>query len=894
MSTVGVQQTAYKVFEPTFHSRRPIIVDEGIESPETVSLRYEEEAAIANGEDLRGQSLSDFLPMAAYKTQPAQLHGFADAAYTPYSQQQYHSQQTDDSAAHLDGLGFSTDDGTGQFLDAAGSQPPSPVNILSCGPTAGIAGTRVELKVMSQYDLMAMSSPAPYVWLSFGSQKCHTHVVKEAVSQDGLTYAVSAEAPQFMVTNCASPSSVPLTVVIENTNGEEMARVPVARSFTYHDAPEATEASASAPALDGVAAGDAAVSVSVSAEPEGITRKSPTQSPGHVEGHEGQLGSPPQLTMQTSATGSPSQAHSQLSSIESTTNSYSYPSSAVDAATAAATAAAAAAQHVQQADNTFSAAVSDTAYTQDNGTMLGTYRSASFSDGLPRAAAPPPLRTSLNTPTWTATSYGGLGHYQGQYQHHHQHHRQHHHAYNNTRDRYNTGRSHSVAHIYGSTPITRAPLSAPLPAPSNGNAPQLIRTSTIQTGPAASVGGGGGGMGANGGYGNGQWGGFPTKASLSIMGNLDAMAHDWTSEEWNNRRRIVLFRKKQNGSQLEMTFRAVPINERPPNSICISCIYWAEKQECFVTSVDTINLLEQLVAAPSRFSVEEKNRIRRNLEGFKPFTVSKAKAESEEFFKLIMAFGAPKPRTIEKDVKVFPWKILGPALKKIISKYSASPSSILPPASSVGAAQSHHSHLLTPMTMSPSYSVLPPTPGPLPTTTDGTSTVGYVAMTSGGANPADTLASPRSLSGASWVSYTGNTSSGRALSPGSTATKPQSPSSASLRLGTLLTGYDTRGSVGVSTPSTHSYGHPQQQHQAHSFNSPLSVATTAAAAAASLPPATTTAAAGGHGGNRWDGYGVTTSAAPSYSNNHHHNHHQQHAYHGHLYSTGYGDNVQRA
>jgi len=109
------------------------------------------------------------------------------------------------------------------------------------------------------------------------------------------------------------------------------------------------------------------------------------------------------------------------------------------------------------------------------------------------------------------------------------------------------------------------------------------------------------------------------------------------------------------------------LDDRPPNSICISCIFWEDKNECFVTSVDTIYLLEQLVAA--RFTVEEKNRIRRNLEGFRPLTVSKAKPDSEEFFKLIMGFPSPKPRNIEKDVKVFPWKILVHALKKIIGKY---------------------------------------------------------------------------------------------------------------------------------------------------------------------------------------------------------------------------------
>ncbi|KAK2614957.1 hypothetical protein N8I77_001744 [Diaporthe amygdali] len=181
------------------------------------------------------------------------------------------------------------------------------------------------------------------------------------------------------------------------------------------------------------------------------------------------------------------------------------------------------------------------------------------------------------------------------------------------------------------------------------------------------------------------------KAILHIQGNLESMTVGWTPEEWESRRRIVMFKKSQSGSRLTATFRAVPVNERPPNSICVSCIWWEEKHECYVTSVDTIHLLEQLVVSPNRFTVEEKNRIRRNLEGFKPLTVSKAKAESEDFFKIIMGFGNPKPRNIEKDVKVFPWKVLAPALKKIIGKYSASPSSTVPHSS-----HSHHTHLLTP------------------------------------------------------------------------------------------------------------------------------------------------------------------------------------------------------
>ncbi|KAK3943418.1 hypothetical protein QBC46DRAFT_361931 [Diplogelasinospora grovesii] len=204
------------------------------------------------------------------------------------------------------------------------------------------------------------------------------------------------------------------------------------------------------------------------------------------------------------------------------------------------------------------------------------------------------------------------------------------------------------------------------PATHNGG-PQLIRTSTLSSlrgGPAV------GGSGYNNPYGI-----FPTKATPEISGYLDQMAEKWTQEEWDNRRRIVVFKKSQQGSYIQASFRAVPLAERPPNSICISCIYWAEKEECCVTSVDTIHLLEHLVVAPARFTVEEKNRIRRNLKVFHPLTVSKGKSETEDFFKVIMAFGNPKPRNIEKAVKVFRWKDLGPALKKIISQYSQSPSS---------------------------------------------------------------------------------------------------------------------------------------------------------------------------------------------------------------------------
>ncbi|EEH05859.1 transcriptional regulator medusa [Histoplasma capsulatum G186AR] len=205
--------------------------------------------------------------------------------------------------------------------------------------------------------------------------------------------------------------------------------------------------------------------------------------------------------------------------------------------------------------------------------------------------------------------------------------------------------------------------SSSMPSPVKSMNPTLIRTSTIQH----LAGAGGPNQAFN------PYAMYPSKAVLKVNGDLDSMTENWSPEERNSKRRLVHFTRRQTGSTIHADFKSVSPADRVPNSICISCIYWEGKKECYVTSVDTIYLLESLVGV--RFTVEEKNRIRRNLEGFRPLTVSKAKPESEDFFKVIMGFPNPKPRNIEKDVKVFPWKILSHALKKIIGKYSASYSS---------------------------------------------------------------------------------------------------------------------------------------------------------------------------------------------------------------------------
>lgn len=207
-------------------------------------------------------------------------------------------------------------------------------------------------------------------------------------------------------------------------------------------------------------------------------------------------------------------------------------------------------------------------------------------------------------------------------------------------------------------PVAITSSISPVTTPRGGN-PPLVRTSTLPPGSHTRA--------------FNPYAIYPHKAIIKINGDLNSMTARWTNDEWVMKRRLVRFWRTQSGNTIMTRFDRVAPEDRPPDSICVSCILWEERGKFFVTSVDTIYLLESLVAV--RFTVEEKNRIRRNLEALHPLTVSKAKADTENFFRVIMSFPNPKPRNIEKDVKVFEWGQLEDALRKIIGKYVRKPHS---------------------------------------------------------------------------------------------------------------------------------------------------------------------------------------------------------------------------
>ncbi|KAI5966073.1 hypothetical protein CANMA_003319 [Candida margitis] len=157
--------------------------------------------------------------------------------------------------------------------------------------------------------------------------------------------------------------------------------------------------------------------------------------------------------------------------------------------------------------------------------------------------------------------------------------------------------------------------------------------------------------------------------NLKFIKDLNTMMNNWSEDEVKARRRLVKFDVSHgdNNTMQMINFEAIKSVDYGVTQAVISCIYWQEKNRFICTSVDIILLLEYLVH--QSFGIEEKNRIRRNLQSLKPTTVSRSNKNDRDFFSLIMSMENPRPRNIEKDLKVFNWSDLGKAIAKVMSKY---------------------------------------------------------------------------------------------------------------------------------------------------------------------------------------------------------------------------------
>jgi len=79
-----------------------------------------------------------------------------------------------------------------------------------------------------------------------------------------------------------------------------------------------------------------------------------------------------------------------------------------------------------------------------------------------------------------------------------------------------------------------------------------------------------------------------------------------------------------------------------------------------------------MINSPAWFDdVGERNRVRRNLEGFKPVTLHR---ESEpkrwDVYNQVVGYKNPRPWHIIKDFKVFNWEVVELMMLEIIRRYS--------------------------------------------------------------------------------------------------------------------------------------------------------------------------------------------------------------------------------
>lgn len=161
---------------------------------------------------------------------------------------------------------------------------------------------------------------------------------------------------------------------------------------------------------------------------------------------------------------------------------------------------------------------------------------------------------------------------------------------------------------------------------------------------------------------------------LNVSSNIEQMTSEWDEEEKEAGRRLVnLVVARESFASFRITAHRISPHSYTPGDrrLIISCIKWDERERYVVTSVDMILVLEYLVG--EQFSIEEKSRIRRNLQFLKPSTITRSNNESKRLFNSLMAMENPRPRNIEKDLKVFEWSELFVAVKKVLSKYSANP-----------------------------------------------------------------------------------------------------------------------------------------------------------------------------------------------------------------------------
>jgi hypothetical protein len=149
------------------------------------------------------------------------------------------------------------------------------------------------------------------------------------------------------------------------------------------------------------------------------------------------------------------------------------------------------------------------------------------------------------------------------------------------------------------------------------------------------------------------------------------METDWTTEERTAKRRLVECHPTRSGHRVWVKFNSVSadvVAKRPSSDVFVlSCIYWKERKEHFVTEQDAVALIGAVIGIEP--TIEEGRSGYRRFMPYSPVIVCK----KDGFRKLILGFPDPKPWIMKKTLRVFPWQVLELALGDIVIKYVSFP-----------------------------------------------------------------------------------------------------------------------------------------------------------------------------------------------------------------------------
>lgn len=154
-----------------------------------------------------------------------------------------------------------------------------------------------------------------------------------------------------------------------------------------------------------------------------------------------------------------------------------------------------------------------------------------------------------------------------------------------------------------------------------------------------------------------NWGGLEASRVLryhTVDEMVKAIPRGWTKREESTRRRVVGCKVSKSG---QLSFDTVPSDQVNQHGCYVSCLYWQDRQQYFITTRDIINITEWLLLEPwLSYSDDDLARIRSCLRTLGAKTCYASR--DGEFYEWVFTLARPKA-TLRRPFSVLPWHSIG-------------------------------------------------------------------------------------------------------------------------------------------------------------------------------------------------------------------------------------------